>query len=83
MQAGGNLDGAGSGCAGSVYTDDFSSNGGSFLFGLKCEQPNMEEVLGLLGPLDSIIDQEISDGSDASSNSSDADKHEVRKGSRL
>ena len=80
MQAGGNLDGARSGCAGSVYTDNFSSNGGSFLFGLKCEQLNMEEVLGLLGPLDSIIDQEISDGSDASSNSSDADKHEVRKG---
>ena len=51
MPAGGNLDGAGSGCAGSVYTDDCSSNGRSFLFGLKCEQPNMAEVLGLLGPL--------------------------------
>ena len=63
MQAGGNLDGAGGGRAGSVYTDYLSSNGGSFVFGLKCEQPNMAEVLGLLDPLDSIIDQYISDGS--------------------
>ena len=41
MQVGGNLDGAGGGRAGSVHTDDYSGNGGSFLFGLKCEQPNM------------------------------------------
>ena len=80
MPAGGNLDGAGGGCAGSVYTDDFSSNRGSFLFSLKCEQPNTAEVLGLLGPLDSIIDQEISDASDAFSNMSDADDDEVRRG---
>ena len=33
----------------------------------------MADVLGLLDPLDSIIDQEISDGSDALWNSSDAD----------
>ena len=39
----------------------------------------MAEVLGLLDPLDSIIDQEISDGSDALWNSSDADDDEVRK----
>ena len=34
-----------------------------FVFGLKCEEPNMAEVSGLLDPLDSIIDQKISDGS--------------------
>ena len=40
----------------------------------------MAEVLGLLDPLDSIIDQEIADGSDALSNSSDADDDQVRRG---
>ena len=40
----------------------------------------MAEVLGLLDPLDSIIDQGISDGSDALWNSSDADDDEVRRG---
>ena len=69
MQAGGNLDGAGGGCAGYVHTDDCSGNEGCFVFCLKCEQPNME-LLGLLDPLDSIIDQEISDGLDALLNSS-------------
>ena len=39
----------------------------------------MAGVLGLLDPLDSIIDQEISGGSDALWNSSDADDDEVRK----
>ena len=39
----------------------------------------MAEVLGLLDPLDSIINQEISDGSDALWTSSDADDDEVRK----
>ena len=40
----------------------------------------MAEVLGLPGPLDSIIDQDnISDDSDALSNSSDADDDEVRR----
>ena len=51
-----------------------------FVFGLKCEEPNMAEVLGLLDPLDSIIGQEISDGSDALWNSSDADDDEVKRG---
>ena len=41
VQVGGNLDGAGGGRAGSVHTGDYSGNGGSFVFGLKCEQPNM------------------------------------------
>ena len=40
----------------------------------------MAEVLGLLDPLDSIIDQKISNGSDALWNSSDADDDEVRRG---
>ena len=42
----------------------------------------MAEALGMLlfDPLDSIIDQEISDGSDALWNSSDADDDEVRRG---
>ena len=40
----------------------------------------MAEVLGLLDPLDSIIGQEISDGSDALWNSSDADDDEVKRG---
>ena len=39
----------------------------------------MAEVLGLLDPLDFIINQEISDGSDALWTSSDADDDEVRK----
>ena len=50
-----------------------------FVFSLKCEEPNIAEVLGLLDPLDFIIDQKISDGSDALWNSSDADDDEVRK----
>ena len=62
MQAGGSLDGAGGGRAGPVHTNDISGNGGSFVFGLKCEEPNMAKVLGLLDPLDSIIHKEISDG---------------------
>ena len=37
-------------------------------------------MLGLLDPLAFIIDQEISDGSDAFTNSSDADKDVVRRG---
>ena len=45
-----------------MRTDDISGNGGSFVFGLKCKEPNMAKVLGLLDPLDSIINKEISDG---------------------
>ena len=62
MQAGGSLDGAGGERAGHVHTDDISGNGGSFVFGLKCEEPNMAKVLGLLEPLeDSIIHKKISE----------------------
>ena len=45
-----------------MRTDDISDNGGSFVFGLKCKEPNMAKVLGLLDPLDSIINKEVSDG---------------------
>ena len=62
MQAGWSLDEAGGRRAGPVHTDDISGNGGSFVFGLKCEEPTMANVLGLLDPLDSIIHKEISDG---------------------
>ena len=62
MQVGGSLDGAGNRRAGSVHTSDLSGNGRSFVFGLKCEEPNIAEVLGLLDPLDSIFDKKISGG---------------------
>ena len=66
--------------AGPVNTDALSGNRGSFVFGLKCEEPNMSQVLGLLAPLKSIIYREISDGSDALSKSSAPDDDEVRRG---
>ena len=62
MQAGGNLDGAGGGGAGPVDTDDISGNGGYFVYGLKCEEPNMAKVMGPLDQLDSIIHKKLSDG---------------------
>ena len=80
IEPGGNLDGAGGGRASPVHTGDLFGNGGSFVFGFKGEEPSMEELLGPLNPLDSLIDQEISGGSDASSDSSAADDDEVRRG---
>ena len=77
MQTGGNVDGAGGGRAGPVDTNDISGNGGSFVFGLKGEKPNMAEVLDLPDLLDSIIDRQILDGSDALSNCPEADENEV------
>ena len=80
MQTDGSLDGANIGRAGSVDTDDISGNGGSFVFSLKREEPNMTEALGLLDPLNSTIDREILDGSDVLLNSSAADGDELRRG---
>ena len=57
----------------------FSATAGSFDFGSKCKQPNMAQVLGLLDPLNSIIEPKLSDGSDALSNSSAPDDEEVRR----
>ena len=62
MQTGGSLDEAGDGRAGPVHTADISGNGGSFVFGLKCKEPNMAKVLGPLDPLDSILHKKILDG---------------------
>ena len=73
MQTDGSLDGANGGGAGSVDTDDISGNGGSFVFNLKREEPNMTDALGLLDSLNSIIDCEILDGSDVLLNSSAVD----------
>ena len=58
------------------------ATGGSFDFGSKCEKPNMAQVSGLLDPLNSIIEPEISDGSDALLNSSAPDDEEVRRGKK-
>ena len=80
IEPGGNLDGAGGGRADPVHTGDLFGNGGSFVFGFKGEEPSMKELLGPLNPLDSLIDQNISGGSDASSDSSAADDDEVRRG---
>ena len=80
IEPGGNLDGAGGGRAGPVHTGDLFGNGGSLVFGFKGEEPSMKELLGPLNPLDSLIDQEISGGSDASSDSFAADDDEVRRG---
>ena len=80
IQTGGSLDGTNGGRAGSVDTDDISGNGGSFGFSLKREEPNITEVLGMLDPLNSIIDREILDGSDVLLNSSAADDNKVRRG---
>ena len=66
--------------AGPVDTDALSGKRRSFVFGLKCKEPNMSQVLGLLAPLKSIIYREISDGSDALSKSSAPDDDEVRRG---
>ena len=66
--------------AGPVNTDALSGNRRSFVFGLKCEESNMPQVLGVLAPLKSIIDRKISDGSDALSKSSALDDDEVRRG---
>ena len=80
IEPGGNLDGAEGGGTSPVHTEDLSGNGGSFVSGSKDEKPSIEELLGLLNPLDSFIIQEILDGSDASSYSSAADEDEVRRG---
>ena len=83
IEPGGNLDGAEGGGTGPVHTEDLSGNGGSFVSGSKDEEPSMEELLGLLNPLDSFIIQEVLDGSDASSYSSAADDDEVRRGKTI
>ena len=80
IEPGGNLDGPGGGHAGPVHTGDLFGNGGSFVFGFKGEEPSMKELLGPLNPLDSLIDQNISGDSDASSDSSAADDDEVKRG---
>ena len=80
MQTDGSLDGVNGGRAGSVDTDDISGNGGSFVFRLKRKEPNITEALGMLDPLNSIIDCEILDGLDDLLNSSAANDDEVRRG---
>jgi len=67
LQAGESLDGAGGGRADPVDSRDaFTSNGGSFVFGLEGEEPNLWNLFDQLEPLSVIVDREILDGSDAS-----------------
>ena len=60
----------------------FPATAGSFDFGSKCEESNMAQMLGLLDPLNFIIEPKISDGSDALSNSSAPDDEKVRRGKK-
>ena len=82
MQSGVTLDEGGAGARAPWILMLFPATAGSFDFGSKCEEPNMAQVLGLLDPLNSIIEPEISDGSDALSNSSAPDDEEVRRGKK-